>query len=65
MHLTSTLFAITALLQSSSAYPSNFDWVTEHIKRYDGFSDNLAVRLGSYQAPGPNDSRGPAMSEYH
>ncbi|KAK1078388.1 hypothetical protein LTR33_007279 [Friedmanniomyces endolithicus] len=59
MHLTSTLFAITALLQSSAAYPSNFDWVTEHIKRYDGFSDNLAVRLGSYQAPGPNDSRGP------
>ncbi|KAK1809866.1 hypothetical protein LTR12_015756 [Friedmanniomyces endolithicus] len=59
MHLTSTLFAITALLQSSSAYPSNSDWVTEHVKRYDGFSDNLAVRLGSYQAPGPNDSRGP------
>lgn len=28
-------------------------------KRYDGFPDNLADRLGKYQAPGPSDSRGP------
>lgn len=61
MHPTSALFAITAVLTGCSAYPSNSDWITQHVKRYDGFSDNLAVRMGSYQAPGPNDSRGPCM----
>ncbi|TKA83858.1 hypothetical protein B0A55_00163 [Friedmanniomyces simplex] len=60
MHLTPTLLALPAVvLEGSLAYPSRSDWVAEHVKRYDSFSDDLAQRLGSYQAPGPTDSRGP------
>lgn len=46
MLFTRALLAVTATFIASSA-------------AYDGFPDNLTERLGVYQAPGPNDSRGP------
>ncbi|KAK5713607.1 hypothetical protein LTR15_011307 [Elasticomyces elasticus] len=59
MRFTGALLALLASIPNTLAYPSDSAWLNEHVKRYDGFPDNLADRLGTYQPPGPNDSRGP------
>ncbi|KAK4890098.1 hypothetical protein LTR27_011204 [Elasticomyces elasticus] len=59
MQHTRALLALLSSFPNALAYPSDSAWLNEHVKRYDGFPDNLADRLGTYQPPGPNDSRGP------
>ncbi|KAI7237008.1 hypothetical protein KC330_g3443 [Hortaea werneckii] len=50
---------VAAFCEFSAAYPS-LGGETENLeKRWDGFSNDLSVRIPPYKAPGPNDSRGP------
>ncbi|KAI7540981.1 hypothetical protein KC331_g8853 [Hortaea werneckii] len=50
---------VAALCELSGAYPSLGGETESLEKRWDGFSNDLSVRIPPYKAPGPNDSRGP------
>lgn len=50
------LTVAVALITASTALPQYGEGLG---KRYDGFPDDLAERLGAYVPPGPDDSRGP------
>ncbi|RMY93848.1 hypothetical protein D0862_09111, partial [Hortaea werneckii] len=50
---------VVSLCELSTAYPSLGGDIESLEKRWDGFSNDLSVRIPPYIAPGPDDSRGP------